>query len=73
MILQRRAQKKARKNVEIINDGIKTLVNLAGTLHGRILLAQVVNDFENELDPEVRWLYYVVLNMAPVDAYAKRN
>lgn len=61
------------KRRTVVATGLKELNALSVTYHGRIMLAGVINDPDNELEPELRRMYLVILQSAPVEVWAKWN
>lgn len=52
---------------------LKELHSLSVTIHGRMSLADLANDEDSELDPEIRRLFYVLVQTAPIEEWANRN
>lgn len=46
---------------------------LSTTVHGRIMLAKVITDPDNELRPEIRHLYAMAVQTAPLEYVASCN
>lgn len=66
-------RRKINRNRKIIADGLKELHNMTVTIHGRYMLSQVINDPDNGLEPEIRRMYLVLLQTAPIAEVAMWN
>lgn len=65
--------RKLVKNRKITEAVLLTLNSLTVTVHGRQALSQVCLDPENGLPPEIRRMYWVLLQEAPLEEYASYN
>lgn len=72
-ILEWLRYRKVKKNRKITEDALMHLNNLTVTYHGRIMLAAVCMDPDNELPTEIRRMYWVLLQSAPVKEFAQWN
>lgn len=68
-----RDRRKIRKNREVIAQGFHDLLLMSVTFHGRLQLAEVINDGDNGLDPYTRRMYLIALETAPVEDWAMDN
>lgn len=73
LVLQWMTNRRVKKRRTVVATGLKELNSLSVTYHGRMMLAEVINDPDNELEPELRRMYLVILQSAPVDVWAKWN
>lgn len=65
--------RKAAKNRKIIESILTNLNSLTVTVHGRQLLSAALHDEESDLPPEIRRMYWILLQSAPVEEYASYN
>jgi len=65
--------RKMKKSVKIAEGVLKDLHALTVTMHGRILLAEVCEDEDNDLAPELRHIFWVLLSNAPLELCASLN
>lgn len=65
--------RKVLKNRRIIQKSLVDLNAMTVTIHGRIMLSQVVKDPDNGLPNEIRRMYLVLLHEAPIKEWAMRN
>lgn len=66
-------KRKALKRKRVIVDVLKELHSLSVTIHGRMALADIFNDDESDLAPEIQRLFYVLVQTAPIEEWANRN
>ena len=52
---------------------LKELHSLSVTIHGRMAMADLANDDDSDLEPEVRRLFYVLVQTAPIEEWSNRN
>lgn len=72
-ILQWLKSRKLAKDRKTTEAALITLNALTVTIHGRLMLSEVCRDEENDLPPEIRRMYWMLLQTAPVEEYAMRN
>lgn len=65
--------RKVVKNRKIAEEALLTLNALTVTIHGRQMLSKVCMDEDNGLPIEIRRMYWVLLQSAPIEEYAQRN
>lgn len=66
-------ERKVQKRRRIVYQGLKDLHDMTVTIHGRVMLTKVCNDSESDLDPEIRRMYWVLLQAAPIEEWSNRN
>lgn len=65
--------RKIAKNRKITEAALLQLNSLTVTIHGRLMLSKVCLDEENGLPPEIRRMYWVLLQAAPIREWAAKN
>ncbi len=65
--------RKIVKNRKITEAALLQLNSLSVTFHGRLMLNEVCRDPYNGLPPEIRRLYWIVLQSAPIYEFAQWN
>lgn len=65
--------RKIKKNRILFQRALLDLNALTVTIHGRLMLSQVIHDPDNELPDEIRRLYWVLLKEAPIQEWAQLN
>lgn len=65
----RRLMKHRKKVIGVL----KELHSLSVTIHGRMSLAELANDDDSDLEPEIRRLFFVLVQTAPVQEWSNRN
>ncbi len=65
--------RKVQKNRLISQNSLMELNSLTVTIHGRLMLTQVIHDPDNGLPDEIRRMYYVLLTEAPIKEWAMWN
>lgn len=73
VVLKWVSNRRVLKRRTVVATGLKELNALSVTYHGRMMLAEVINDPDNELEPALRRMYLVILQSAPVEVWAKWN
>lgn len=66
-------RRKIRKEQKIYEDNLLFLNLLTVTYHGRMQLMSLITDYDNGIRPEIRRMYWVLLQDAPVREYAETN
>lgn len=66
-------RRKIQKRRDIVYEGLHDLNSLTVTIHGRLMLSKVCQDPDNRLDPEIKRMFLVLLQTAPVEQYAMWN
>ena len=72
-IKDRLRYRRLMKHREKVVSVLKELHSLSVTIHGRMSLAELANDDDSDLDPEIRRLFYVLVQTAPVQEWSNRN
>lgn len=65
--------RKNAKNKEIAETVLMNLHSMTVTVHGRQLLSQICADEDNDLLPEIRRMYWILLEEAPIALWASWN
>jgi hypothetical protein len=65
--------RKVVKNRKITEDALLRLNALTVTIHGRLMLSKVCLDEDNGIPIEIKRMYWVLLQQAPIQEYAQRN
>lgn len=73
MILDWLRRRRTLKRRRIAGRILKEIHTLTVTIHGRSMLTQVIDDLENGLDPEIRRMYWILLENAPIEQWANWN
>lgn len=60
-------------NRKIAESSMLELNALTVTIHGRLMLSKVCKDYENDLPSEIRRMYWILLQEAPIREYAEQN
>lgn len=69
-LLKRRRDRRHRR---IVTSAMQELYVLTVTIHGRSFLNKVCQDYDNDLDPTLRYMYWILLVNAPIEEWASRN
>lgn len=65
--------RKIIKNRKIAESVLLELNALTVTIHGRLMLSKVCLDEENDLPPEIRRMYWILLQEAPIEQHSIFN
>lgn len=65
-------ERKTLKQKKVMIGVLKDLHSLSVTIHGRMALVDIIND-ENDIDPEIKRLFYVLVQTAPIEEWSHRN
>lgn len=65
--------RKLTKKRQTIETALVQLNALTVTIHGRLMLSKVCADLDNGLPVEIRRMYWVLLQSAPIEEYSHRN
>lgn len=68
-IRYRKLMKHRKKVIGVLRE----LHSLSVTIHGRMALADLANDDDSGLDLEIRRLFYMLVQTAPIGEWANRN
>jgi hypothetical protein len=61
------------KNRKITQEALMKLHSLTVTIHGRQMLTEVCHDEENGLPVEIRRMYWILMQEAPIKEWAQWN
>lgn len=72
-LLAWKKRRREAKHQKLVYDMIRELHSLTVTVHGRMLLGNVIKDMDNGLEPEIRRMFYVLVHNAPLDEWSVWN
>lgn len=73
MPIRKHRYNKVKQNRIIVQESMLQLNSLTVTIHGRLMLTKVIHDPDNGLPDEIRRMYMVLLQTAPIQQWAARN
>ena len=65
--------RKLKKNRKVIEKSMVDLNSLTVTIHGRLMLTKVCQDPDNGLPREIRRMYWILLQEAPIQEWSMWN